>query len=64
MTTHALPLTFLIESLQEFIPQVELLGIQPSTVAFGYPISDEVHNAVEQVSVNLKNGLADWDVCN
>ena len=64
MTTHALPLTFLIEALQEFIPQVELLGVQSSIVAFGYPISDEVRNAVEQVYANLKNGSADWSECN
>src|SRR5512145_1555642 len=49
MTTHTLPLTFLIESLREFVPQVELLGIQPGMVAFGFPISDNARKAVAQV---------------
>jgi len=64
MTTHTLPLTFLIESLREFVPQVELLGIQPNIVAFGYPMSDEVRAAVGQVYADLKNGATDWGACN
>ena len=46
LTTHSLPLTYLIEALREFVPKVELLGIQPEVVAFGYPISDCVKQAV------------------
>ena len=64
MTTHTLPLTFLIESLHEFVPRVELLGIQPNIVAFGYPISDPVRKAVEQVYIDLKSGSTEWSVCN
>lgn len=64
MTTHTLPLTFLIASLREFVPQVELLGIQPGVIAFGFPISDEVHKAVEKVYADLKNSSADWSMCN
>lgn len=64
MTTHTLPLTFLIESLREFVPQVELLGIQPNIVAFGLPMSDVVRAAVGQVYADLKNGVTDWDACN
>ena len=64
MTTHTLPLTFLIETLREFIPQVELLGIQPNIIAFGFPISDDVRKAVEQVYVDLKSGSTAWSVCN
>jgi len=64
MTTHTLPLTFLIESLREFVPQVELLGIQPHVVAFGYPMSDEVRAAVGQVYEDLKNSRMDWSSCN
>ena len=64
MTTQTLPLTFLIESLREFVPEVELLGIQPGIIAFGFPMCEEVRNAVEQVYVDLKNGSADWHVCN
>jgi hydrogenase 3 maturation protease len=64
MTTHTLPLAFLIESLHEFVPLVEFLGIQPGMVAFGYPISGEVRKAVEQVYADLKNSSADWSMCN
>lgn len=64
MTTHTLPLTFLIESLREFVPQVELLGIQSNIVAFGYPMSDEVRAAVRQVYADLKNSRMDWSCCN
>lgn len=64
MTTHSLPLTFLIESLREFVPRVELLGIQPNIIAFGFPISNDVRKAVEQVYADLKSGSTDWSVCN
>ena len=64
MTTHTLPLTFLIESLREFVPQVDLLGIQPTIVAFGFPMSDEVRSAVGQVYVDLKFSKMDWSCCN
>jgi len=64
LTTHTLPLTFLIESLHEFVPQVDLLGIQPNIVADGFPMSDEVRAAVGQVYANLKNDMMDWSSCN
>ncbi len=64
MTTHTLPLTFLIASLQEFVSRVELLGIQPGIVAFGYPLSDNVREAVEQVYADLKNDQLNWSICN
>ena len=64
MTTHTLPLTFLIESLQEFVPQVDLLGIQPTIVAFGFPMSEEVRGAVGQVYSDLKNNAMNWNCCN
>lgn len=56
LTTHTLPLSYLIEALREFVPQVELLGIQPAVVAFGYPISPAVKDAVERVYTALQNG--------
>jgi hydrogenase 3 maturation protease len=54
MTTHALPLTFLIDLLREFVPDVQLLGIQPSLVAFSYPLSPQVRRAVETLHENLR----------
>ena len=55
-TTHTLPLTFLIEALREFVPRVDLLGIQPEVVAFGYPMSETVKGAVEQIYDELRRG--------
>jgi hydrogenase 3 maturation protease len=61
ITTHTLPLTYLIQSLRELAPQVELLGIQPEIVAFGYPISPAVKQAVAQVYEDLKDKKLDWE---
>jgi hydrogenase 3 maturation protease len=60
LTTHALPLTFLIEALREFVLKVDLLGIQPEVVAFGYPISESVRQAVVKVYNGLQSGEAAW----
>ena len=49
MTTHTLPLSYLMQALREFVPQVDLIGIQPDVVAFGYPLSDSVRLAVDRV---------------
>jgi hydrogenase 3 maturation protease len=62
LTTHTLPLTYLIESLREFVPQVELLGIQPEIVAFGCPISPAVKQAVVQVYADMKEKKSDWEL--
>lgn len=60
MTTHSLPLSFLMDAISEFVPHVELIGIQPKTVAFGYPVSPEVSQAVEQVYMWLKRRKRDY----
>jgi hydrogenase 3 maturation protease len=61
MTTHTLPLSYLIESLRETTEKVDLLGIQPQVVAFGYPVSPEVKQAVGQVHKNLKQAEPAWE---
>jgi hydrogenase 3 maturation protease len=61
LTTHALPLTFLIEALQEFVPRVDLIGIQPELVAFGVPVSACVKQAVDEIYTRLKSGREDWE---
>jgi hydrogenase 3 maturation protease len=61
MTTHTLPLSYLVESLKEFVPRVALLGIQPRLVSFGYPPSAEVKAAVARVYESLKQGSPAWD---
>ena len=60
LTTHTLPLTFLIESLREFVPEVIFLGIQPEIVAFGYPMSPAVKQAVESLFEDLCNDHENW----
>jgi hydrogenase 3 maturation protease len=62
MTTHTLPLSFLCQSLSEFVPSVQMIGIQPELVAFGYPTSISVKNAIESVYQGLKQGKLDWQV--
>lgn len=62
LTTHALPLSFLIESLGEFVPTVELIGIQPDVVAFGYPVSPPVEQGVRSVYAWLQSGGQSTDV--
>jgi len=60
-STHTLPLTFLIEALKEFVPRVELLGIQPELVAFGAPMSNSVRTAVVKVYKRLERGEDIWE---
>ncbi len=55
MTTHNLPLSFLIQLIKEFVPQVTFVGIQPGTVAFACPMSLPVKQAVETIYDQLKN---------
>jgi hydrogenase 3 maturation protease len=61
LTTHTLPLTFLIQSLNEFVAHVEMVGIQPDVVAFGYPISGRVEHAVDRIYSDLKQDSWNWD---
>ena len=60
ITTHTLPLSYLIESLGEFVTDVKMIGIQPDVVAFGFPISASVEQAVEAVYDRLKLGSWEW----
>jgi hydrogenase 3 maturation protease len=62
ITTHSLPLSYVIDSIREFVPQVDFIGIQPDIIAFGYPISQSVKLAVDNIYDQLKQGLLPWDV--
>lgn len=62
MSTHTLPLSYLMEAIREFVPAVSLLGIQPRLVAFGCPVSAEVQLAVERVYEDLKRDQPGWDL--
>lgn len=60
MTTHNLPLTFLMQQLHDDIPQITFVGIQPDVVAFYYPMTDAVEQAVSrlhQLLPRLETGL-------
>ncbi len=58
ITTHDLPMSFLIAALRESVPEVQFLGIQPSLVAFGYPISAAVEQAVMNIHARLQSGAS------
>ena len=60
MTTHTLPLSYFVQSLREFVPQVDLIGVQPQIVAFGFPVSAEVTRAVENLYEGLKQSQVGW----
>lgn len=49
MSTHNLPLNFLIDQLKEDVGEIIFLGIQPDLVGFYMPMNDNVVAAVEQV---------------
>ncbi|UOE74810.1 hydrogenase maturation peptidase HycI [Parageobacillus thermoglucosidasius] len=60
LSTHRLPLSFFISALKELVPEVYFIGIQPSIVAFGVPVSPEIRQAVEMVYQKLKAGKMDF----
>ncbi|RDK83282.1 hydrogenase maturation peptidase HycI [Enterobacillus tribolii] len=59
MSTHNMPLNFLIDQLKEDIPEVIFLGIQPDIVAFYCPMTENVKHAVETVYHRLPG----WEGC-
>jgi hydrogenase 3 maturation protease len=60
MTTHNMPLVYVIRLLKEFVPQVIFAGIQPDVVAFGLSVSAPVQQAVQAVYRQLALGRYDW----
>ncbi|EJF31093.1 MULTISPECIES: hydrogenase maturation peptidase HycI [Enterobacteriaceae] len=53
MTTHNMPLNYLVDQLKEDVGEVVFLGIQPDIVGFYYPMTEAVKAAVEQVYQRL-----------
>ncbi|QJW53695.1 Hydrogenase 3 maturation protease [Serratia plymuthica] len=53
MTTHNMPLSFLIDQLRADIPDITFIGIQPEVVAFYYPIGPAVQQAVKTLHQRL-----------
>lgn len=53
MTTHNMPLNYLIDQLKEDIGEVIFLGIQPDIVGFYYPMT-------QRLKMRLKPFINDW----
>jgi hydrogenase 3 maturation protease len=53
MTTHNMPLNYLIDQLKEDVGEVIFLGIQPDIVGFYYPMTQPIKDAVEVVYARL-----------
>jgi hydrogenase 3 maturation protease len=56
MSTHDMPVSFLIASLRETVADVQFLGVQPDIVAFGYPVTPAVARAVDDIHARLRAG--------
>lgn len=56
MTTHNMPLNYLVDQLKEDVGETIFLGIQPDIVGFYYPMTPPVKEAVETVYRRLE----DW----
>jgi hydrogenase 3 maturation protease len=54
MTTHNMPLNYLIDQLKEDVGEVIFLGIQPDIVGFYYPMTPPVKAAVETIYQRLE----------
>lgn len=59
MSTHNMPLNFLIEQLEEDIEEIIFVGIQPDVVSFMSPMTEKVKSAVENLYVLIKQGELD-----
>ncbi|GGY96674.1 hydrogenase maturation peptidase HycI [Shewanella fodinae] len=46
MSTHSMPLNYLIDDLREAVDEVVMIGIQPDIVGFCYPMTPAVSQAV------------------
>ena len=55
VTTHNLPLSYLIEQLREDVPDITFVGIQPAIVAFYAPMMQPVKDAVDTIYQRLSH---------
>jgi hydrogenase maturation peptidase hycI len=56
MSTHNMPLNFLIEQLEQDIEKIVFVGLQPDLVSFGFPMTDSVKDSVQFMYDFLKDG--------
>ena len=57
MTTHNMPLNYLVDQLKDDVGEVIFLGIQPDIVGFYYPMTQPIKDAVDTVYQRL----AGWE---
>ncbi|EGV06177.1 hydrogenase maturation peptidase HycI [Haemophilus pittmaniae HK 85] len=56
VSTHNMPLNFLIEQLEEDIAEIVFVGIQPDLVSFGFPMTETVRDSVQFLYDFLREG--------
>ncbi|MGB9826090.1 MAG: hydrogenase maturation peptidase HycI [Desulfofundulus sp.] len=56
MTTHNLPLSFLIKAMRESVSDILFIGIQPRHIGFYRAVSREVKDAIKFVYNKLRDG--------
>lgn len=56
VSTHNMPLNFLIEQLEDDIAEIVFVGIQPDLVSFGFPMTETVRDSVQFLYDFLREG--------
>ncbi|QUN06714.1 hydrogenase maturation peptidase HycI [Shewanella yunxiaonensis] len=56
MSTHSMPLNYLIDDLRDAVAEVVMIGIQPDIVGFCYPMTAAVSQAVSALHRQLADG--------
>ena len=55
LTTHSIPLSFLISYLKNFTPEIIFIGIQPKIIDYSTSISPEILNCSQKIIKILKD---------
>ncbi|QXC36956.1 hydrogenase maturation peptidase HycI [Aeromonas jandaei] len=72
-STHNMPLNFLIDELKTFVPEVIFVGVQPAIVAFSFPMTEMVSEAMDYLYQHLDaardtglliDKLDQWNIAN
>ena len=58
-TAHSMPLSEVIQKLQEITPNIMFIGIQPENIEVGDTVSEAVKRAIEQVVELINQGNED-----
>ena len=58
ISTHAMPLSFMIKYLESFTDaKMLLIGIQPKNMEMSNPVSNEVKSGVEELTIIINNSF-------